>query len=90
MQSPDPVPSFSQLPQDGTSFGNLGKVGFRDLTTYNVDLDNVDLEIRPLCGSFRESFQNGDDDETPPFYHPSGTGFRHKLLAGLCCGLLAL
>jgi hypothetical protein len=45
------VPSFSQLPQDGTSSGNLGKVGFRDLTTYNVD-----LEIRPLGGSFRESF----------------------------------
>jgi hypothetical protein len=35
-QSPDPVPSFSQLPQDGTSFGNLGKVGFRDLTTYTM------------------------------------------------------
>ena len=33
------APHLTRLQQDRINFGNLGTVGFRDLTTCNVDLE---------------------------------------------------
>src|SRR6266849_5231449 len=69
-----------RLQQDRISLGNLGTADLKNLTT-----SNADLEIRLLFGSISELFQKkGDDDETPAFGRPSGSGLGHRLLAGLC------